>query len=308
MRTNHLLIFIAVALVVAASLVAGCTTLTGNEQKSYTPPASDYGTATGYPAVNAGESGYYPQPYPTIAPDASSDIANRKVIMTAYVQVETTKFDEAVSQVRAMAPAAGGYVQSSSMDTYGDKRKTGTITLKVPQSKYEDVLRDVRKLGTVKADRSTGSDVTGKYVDLEARLKNAKASEVRLLDIMGDTKNVTEVLAVEKELMRVQGEIESLTAQLRTLNSQVDFATITVYLTEPEPVVSYYWGIGEAVAEAAHAFIGMIGGLIVLTGYLIPLALYFLLILAALYLCLKGALWLYNRSKQPKRPAEEKKP
>jgi hypothetical protein len=308
MRTNHLLIFIAVALVAAASLVAGCTTLTGNEQKSYTPPASDYGTGTGYPAGYAGESGYYPQPYPTIAPDASSDIANRKVIMTAYVQVETAKFDEAVSQVRAMAPAAGGYVQSSSMDTYGDKRKTGTITLKVPQSKYEDILRDVRKLGTVKADRSTGSDVTGKYVDLEARLKNAKASEERLLDIMGDTKNVTEVLAVEKELMRVQGEIESLTAQLRTLNSQVDFATITVYLTEPEPVVSYDWGIGEAVAEAAHAFIGMIGGLIVLTGYLIPLVIYFLLILAALYLCIKGALWLYNRPKQPKRPAGEKKP
>jgi large-conductance mechanosensitive channel len=123
------------------------------------------------------------------------------------------------------------------------------------------------------------------------------------------------VLAVERELSRVQGEIESYQAQLNVLNSQIDYATITVHVSEPQPVVSYDWGIGSAFTEAVHAFVGMIAGLIVITGYLIPLAIYLALCIAILYLLVRGALWLYRRSKQRKetaaqkeeKPSEEKK-
>ena len=198
-------------------------------------------------------------------------------------------------------------MQSSSMNMYDKDRRTSTISIKVPQSAYEQTLSDIRKLGTVKSDSSSGSDVTMQYVDLESRLKNLRAEESRLIAIMDQAKNVTEILAVEKELSRVQGDIESYQGRLNVLNNQIDFSTITVYITEPQPVVSYDWGIGTAFTEAVHAFVGMIGGLIVLTGYLIPLVLYLAIGLGIIYLLIHGAMWLYRRSKQTKQLLRRKR-
>ncbi len=325
MRSKHLLPLIAIALILAMVLAAGCTSL--NDSSS-----SSSGTRSSGDSYTSNGGGYQPQvapmpadystgskssSYETIAPGATSttgtyaDLGNRKVIMTAYIQIETRNFNESVDKIRSLATGAGGYVQSSSMSLYGDNRKTSTITIKVPQTAYESTLSEVRKMGTVKSDSSSGSDVTMQYVDLQSRLKNLKTEESRLIDIMAMAKNVSEILAVEKELSRVQGEIESAQAQLNVLNSQIDFSTITVYVTEPEPIVSYDWGVGDAFTEAVHAFVGMIGGLIVLTGYLIPLVLYFVVCIAILYVLIRVALWLYNRSKQRKTtvapPQDEKK-
>ena len=332
MRSKHLLPLIAIALILAMVLAAGCTSLNGSSSGSTsgTRSSGDSYTSNGggsqyVPQVAPMPADYslgskssgYPTSYESTAPTQTSttgtyaDLGNRKVIMTAYMQIETRNFNESVDKVRALALGAGGYVQSSSMSLYGDNRKTSTITIKVPQSAYESTLSEIRKMGTVKSDSSSGSDVTMQYVDLQSRLKNLKTEESRLTDIMAMAKNVSEVLAVEKELSRVQGEIESAQAQMNVLNSQIDYSTITVYITEPEPIVSYDWGIGNAFTEAVHAFVGMIGGLIVLTGYLIPLALYFVLAIAVIYVLIRGALWLYNRSKQRKTkaaaPPEEKK-
>ncbi|WP_048198558.1 DUF4349 domain-containing protein [Methanocella arvoryzae] len=316
MRSKLLLPLIAIAIILVAAAAAGCTSMNGGTGLSSGDRPSSYGESWNGPQVAPQYPGAYDSkssgtagvaPVPTASGEAYSDIGNRKVIMTASIQIETTKFNESVDKVRFLATSTGGYVQSSSMNMYDQNRRSSTITIKVPQSAYEQTLSEIRKLGTVKSDSSTGSDVTLQYVDVESRLKNLRAEEARLIDIMDQAKNVTEILAVERELSRVQGEIESYQARLNVLNSQIDFSTITVYVTEPEPVVSYDWGIGDAVTEAVHAFVGMIGGLIVLTGYLIPLVLYLALGLAALYLLIRGALWLYKRSQNRKTEAAEEK-
>lgn len=318
MKSKYLLPFIAVALVMAMTLTAGCTSLYNSQEKTTTPSYSgeSSGYAPSYPSPDYNDGQYkssgdysYPATSATSSPVAYSDIANRKVIMTAYVQIETSNLDSAVTQVRSLATGAGGYVQSSSLNVFDDNRKTCTVSIKVPQSAYESTLTEIRKLGTVKADRSSGSDVTSQYVDLTARLKNKKVEEARLLDIMAKANNTADILSVERELSRVQGEIESTQGQLNLLNNQVDFSTITVYITEPQPVVAYDWGLGTAFADAIHGFVATIGGLIVITGYLIPLVLYFVLCVLAIYAIVKIAIWIYRRIKQPKKnDVEEKKP
>lgn len=301
-------------------MASGCTSLNGGTESSGDRSGTwggDYQSApqvapaysNSYDSKSAGSGSYENiAPVPTTSTGTYSDLGNRKVIMTASLQIETKSFNESVDRVRMLAASAGGYVQSSSMNMYDEDRRTGTIVIKVPQSAYEQTLSEIRKLGTVKSDSSSGSDVTMQYVDIESRLKNLRAEETRLIAIMDQAKNVTEILAVEKELSRVQGDIESYQARLNVLNNQIDFSTITVYITEPQPVVSYDWGIGDAITEAVHAFVGMIGGLIVLTGYLIPLVLYLAIGLGIIYLLIRGALWLYRRSQQRKAaPSEEKK-
>jgi Domain of unknown function (DUF4349)/Putative zinc-finger len=78
-----------------------------------------------------------------------------------------------------------------------------------------------------------GEEVTKQYVDLAARLKNSRATEERLLGVLrNNTGKVKDVLEVENEISRVRGEIEGMEADQRALQARIDFATITLSVTE----------------------------------------------------------------------------
>lgn len=93
------------------------------------------------------------------------------------------------------------------------------------------------------------------------------------------------MLAVEKELSRIRGEIESMQAQIAYLERQAAHSVITVELTGPKPIVrptGENWGFTAALTESVRAFVHTINTLIVLLGTLAPVII--ILVLAALIL------------------------
>jgi hypothetical protein len=303
------LLALAALIMVSFVLLSGCSSLSGGVNPTQSSEkGAPLSSGTGGVRTDSSNSYQtYPVPAATGTPSSVyTNVNDRKVIMTASVQLETVEHDKAVNSIRGIATGAGGYIESSSTYLTTQDKKQTTISIKVPAAQYESCLSQIKALGKVKSESSSGQDVTRQYIDLSARLKNLQAEEKQLSEIMGMSKNVTEVLSVEKELFRVRGDIESTQAQLNYLGSQVDFSTITVTVVEPQPVVEYDWGLDTAFKEAVRAFIGMIGALIIVTGYLIPLILYFVIGLAVLYLVIRAALWLYNRWKG--RKAKEGKP
>jgi len=301
------LLALAALIVVSFVLLSGCASLSGSNQPQTLPAEKSAPSSYGAGGVGTDSSNSYAVPAPTGTPSSVyTNVNDRKVIMTASVQLETGEHDKAVSSIRGIATGAGGYIESSSTYLTAQDKKQTTITVKVPAAQYESCLSQIKALGKVKSESSSGQDVTRQYIDLSARLKNLQAEEKQLSEIMGMSKNVTEVLSVEKELFRVRGDIESTQAQLNYLGSQVDFSTITVTVVEPQPVVEYDWGLDTAFKEAVRAFIGMMGALIIVTGYLIPLILYFVIGLAVLYLAVRAILELHKRWKG--RKAKEGKP
>lgn len=290
-------------IVVSFILLSGCASLPGGvspTQSSEKGAPLSYGTG-GISTDSSNSYQPYAAPAATGAPSQPgsvyTNVNDRKVIMTASVQLETGEHDKVVNSIRGIATGAGGYIESSSTWLSDKDRKQTTITIKVPAAQYEPCLSQIKALGKIKSETSSGQDVTRQYIDLSARLKNLQAEEKQLSEIMGMSKNVSEVLSVEKELYRVRGEIESTQAQLNYLGSQVDFSTITVTVSEPQPVVEYDWGLDTAFKEGVRAFIGMIGALIIVTGYLIPLILYFVIGLAVLYLVVRAVLEFHKRWK-----------
>ena len=78
-------------------------------------------------------------------------------------------------------------------------------------------------------------DVTKAYFDTDARLKNARVMEQRLIDMLKTkTGKVSDLLQVEKELGRVREEIEKMQGELKYWDSQVQFATVTISLAEKD--------------------------------------------------------------------------
>jgi Flp pilus assembly protein TadB len=109
-------------------------------------------------------------------------------------------------------------------------------------------------------------DLTLQHADLDARLKNAHTEETRLLDLMsGRTGSVSDLLATERELARVQETIERLTAEKRAMNDSVEFATIhltvsspsTPFTQTPGKSIAHAWSTGVAAAHAIVVFVLM---------------------------------------------------
>jgi hypothetical protein len=73
-------------------------------------------------------------------------------------------------------------------------------------------------------------------MDLEARLNNLKEEEAQYLAILDKAVTVDEILQVTDYLSTVRYEIESAEGQMKYYDTNVDYSTITLTLTEDESV------------------------------------------------------------------------
>ncbi|HXF83004.1 MAG TPA: DUF4349 domain-containing protein, partial [bacterium] len=149
---------------------------------------------------------------------------------------------------------AGGFVAASSTSR-ADRTPQGAFTVRVPAARFSAVLLEVERLGTVESRRVSGQDVTEEFVDLQARLRNLERHESRLQSFMDRATRVGDLLAIERELARVRGEIEVLTGRLRFLEHQVALATVEVALRQKAPAVGgRLWDAGATLERMAAAF------------------------------------------------------
>jgi hypothetical protein len=111
--------------------------------------------------------------------------------------------------------------------------RTLTATLRVPADQLDATLAELKTLGRVESESQSGQDVTAQYVDLQARLANARNTEQRLTDLLRNrTGKLSDVLEVEQEVDRVRGEIEQMEAERKNMSNQVTFATLNATITE----------------------------------------------------------------------------
>ncbi len=218
-------------------------------------------------------------------PEEGGDGANgdqgRLIIRTKVMRLEVGTTTEAMDQIRELTRKSLGTVSDLQVATdseeglyrYNEKGNPegdgaalrGWVTVRVPTDSYEDFVAAVAELGVVKFQSEATSDVTQEHVDLSARLKNLRAQEARLREFFEAAKDVDDMLAIEKELGRVRGEIESMDAQVTYLERQAAMATITVELTEPRALVrpgGVSWGFSEAITTGVRGAAALMTGLL----------------------------------------------
>jgi hypothetical protein len=155
------------------------------------------------------------------------------IIRTAQITLTTTDFAKARTVLEDILKRHGGHVGNLTVGSPADAGQTLQATLRVPSSQLDSTLAEVRKLGRVESEQQGGEEVTQQVVDLDARLANARNTEERLADILRrNTGKITDVLAVEREMDRVRGEIERMQAERKGLGDRIDFATLEVRVNE----------------------------------------------------------------------------
>lgn len=250
------------------------------------------------------------------------------VVVNKTMRIETAKVDEAIAKIRELVKRDGADISSMQVATAVDEPiyrdpmpladgSTGQessvplrayVTIRVPSDRYAAFIADAAKLGRVLTESESSDDVTQQHVDMQARLDNLKAEQVRLRQLFAKATTVKDMLAVEQELTRVQGEIESMKAQIDYLDRQAARATVTLELTEPAAIgrpAGIDWGVRTAFTDSIRAFVSTMNGLIVLLGPALALLVFVgLPILLIVWLVVRGTRRHAGRVAAEK-PAEE---
>jgi len=228
------------------------------------------------------------------SPEGSSAVAaaldlpggGPRVVQTASLELSVPKgdFAEAVDRARTLVVGLGGYVTSSTASQGPERRLvSGSLVLRVPEEAYGRTMAALTKLGRIESRQEAGQDVTGEFVDLQARKRHLEAVEAQLLGFLKRTRTVAEALAVQSRLDDVQLRLERVRGRLASLDDQSSYATITLLVSErgtpvAKPVDDGGWSIGDAWHAAARGLVKVAGGALVVLVVAGPI----LLVLAAL--------------------------
>jgi len=224
--------------------VAACSERRAVPAQAEPPPALDLpkpAAAAGSP-TSAGDSG---EP---LAPIAA---VQRKLIQNAELEVEVKSYADARPAVDAEIARVKGYVANAQIDHAEGRVSRAELSLRVPAEQLTDVLAAFKKLGTVLHESVKTQDITEEYVDLQARRSNARKLESRLLELLASgTKDVKDLLEVERELSRVRETLERLEGKLKLYDSQVAMSTITLRLVSLQTYqAGKPRGLGEQLSD-----------------------------------------------------------
>ena len=234
------------------------------------------GAAQGFLAVNASPPPALDAPAAAVPMPGQDPAAPPMVIRTGHVTVEVDSLEVAANAVRALARRLGGYVANSSVMGGADQQREAMFELKIPAQRFDEALSGLGSIGQVESANVAAQDVGEEFVDVTARVANARRLEERLVDLLANrTGKLDDVLKVERELARVREEVERFEGRLRYLRSRTAVSTLAVRMHEDVPVIGPQGGggvIGDAFRQAWRNFIGFVAGAVALSGVLIPVA------------------------------------
>jgi negative regulator of sigma E activity len=170
----------------------------------------------------------------TTAGQNSSPVLNAPMIARkAELTITTKDFEAARAQVDEILKRESGYIGEMSVSSPADTERKLTAVLRVPADHLEAAIAELKKVGRVESESQAGEEVTSQYVDLQARLTNARNTEQRMTELLRTrTGKLEEVVAVEEKLSEVREQIERMEAEKKALTKRVDFGTVTLSLAE----------------------------------------------------------------------------
>ncbi|MGQ9684214.1 MAG: DUF4349 domain-containing protein [Anaerolineae bacterium] len=230
--------------------------------------------------------------------------SERKVILTANLQLVVQNTEETVATIKSMVNGQGGFIAGANVWREGNLLRA-QMTVRIPADKMEPFLAEVRKLAVrVEREDTSGQDVTEEYVDLAARLRNLEAAETELRTLLAEVRESSgkaeDIMAVYRELENVRGQIEQIKGRMQYIDRSVDLATVTLNLSEraPEPIGQPGWQPLQTVRRALNA-------LVEIAKFLVEASIWILLVVIPLLAVPAFFIWLLIRllRRHPRTPA-----
>lgn len=197
-----------------------------------------------------------------------------KLIHTADLTLETTDFQNAEKGLRDLVSGCGGYFEQSSVSNYGDGYRRGSYTVRVPADQFDAFLVQTGELCHVLSQSSQAEDVSENYYDTQGRLKTQQTKLERLQVLLAKADKMEDIITLESAISDTEQTIENLSGTLQHYDSLVDYATVTISLSEvyklsnvEEPASGFLSRVGTAFASGWRNFVGAVESFAVTLAY-----------------------------------------
>ena len=238
-------------------------------------------------------------------PLEEESVRERKIIKSAGITVYVEHFEQKLESSIELAQRYGGYVENSNVTSYdsGIISRQANITIRVPEDKLMDAVEEIRSFGKCQSENISGQEITDSYYDTDAKVRNLKRQEERLLELLNMANNVDELLRIENELNRVRTEQDQLTGQLRAWDKMIRLSSININLIEQRPSKETVTGISfnevlgkirEGFITALNVLTNALAWVAHLTGIILPVG------AVIAFLCII-ILIIYNRTRRNKK-------
>ncbi|MFD4462395.1 DUF4349 domain-containing protein [Nocardia sp. NPDC058480] len=203
---------------------------------------------------------------------APTDQSNRKEVITGAVDVTSADPIAAAATVTEQVDAVDGRIDSRTEQPGTDKRAArAVLSVRVPADKTDAFITGLGGVGTVTRVSTNRDDVTMQWQDLDARIRALQASVDRLKALITGATNTADLIDAEEALSSRQGELDSLTAQKRSLDDQVALSTLTITLTADDKNApgdpDNFW---DGIVAGWHSLIDWLQDAIVFVGKAVP--------------------------------------
>ena len=127
-----------------------------------------------------------PAPSQPPQPPAQGGGTVTMIIRTGHATIEVDSLEPAIAAVQRMAASLGGVVGNTSLSSGDYEVRSATIELRIPSQRFNEALEGLRPIGKVESVQSNAQDVSEEFVDVSARVANAKRLEERLIALLAN--------------------------------------------------------------------------------------------------------------------------
>lgn len=167
-----------------------------------------------------------------------------KIIKNGMISLETTEFDVNLAKIEAITTTLNGQVTSKNIVQVSNGSpvegkaalRTAWLQVKIPTTAFEEAISAMRSNGLLVSTSENSQDITREYHDVDSHIKNLRAREISLRDLMTKATDMKSLLEIDQALAEVRSQIDALTATRTSYDQSIAYSTIEVNLVEVESI------------------------------------------------------------------------
>lgn len=219
---------------------------------------------------------------------------NRLVVQESNLSLVVKNVRESSDKAIDYAKSVGGYMVSSSLSS-PKEAPYAYVVLRIPAKDLKPAIEYFRSLALkISSENLLGTDVTDEYTDIGARLDTLNKTKAKFEEIMSKATVVQDILTVQRELINLQDQIDSLKGRQQYLEKTAELAKISLYLSTDEFSLPYApsqpFRPAVIFKQAVRSLVGTLRGgakLLIWVGVYSPI-----------WLLILGIIWFFKHRKK----------
>lgn len=239
-------------------------------------------------------------------------IDREKIVYSGNMTIETLEYEDTVRKLYDLIEQKEGIIQSENSEEYSSSygsdisQRSLDVTIRIPAKDFRSFISGANGIGKVRNMYTNADNITRTYYDVAARRSSLRTELDRLEELMTTADTTEDVIAIMDRMAYVQGDLDALEAQLRNMDTDVAYSTLTVTIREVIEYSATPESFGERVADAIKGswlnFVRYTQNFIIFVIYLLPL----LIVLAVIGICALAVILVVSKRIKKKNEAKWK--